>query len=267
MRRPPLILAYHGIADVDPRHDPDRLFVGPDRFRAQVERLLARGYELIAMAEFAGRLAASGPPQRTAALTFDDGTSDMLEQLLPILRDLGVPGTVYACPGLLGRAYPWSDAAAGARFMTTDELVELSRDPLIEVGSHTREHVDLDRAGPEEALEEMRSSRGELEDIVGGPVLSFAYPRCLYSAACPPAAQRAGYTSAVTCGGRGGWSPFELRREMVHTPDGTMTFAFKSRGLYHGVRETPPLRLARWATRGYRHRRERAGAADGATSR
>ena len=159
MLRPPLILGYHGISRVDPRHDPDRLFVAPDRFRAQVERVCDRGYELVTMAEFARRLAASGPPPRTCALTFDDGTLDNLEELLPILRDLGVPGTVYACPGLLGEPYPWADAAAGARFMSAGELRELARDPLVEVGSHTREHVDMDAAGFEGALEEMAESR------------------------------------------------------------------------------------------------------------
>lgn len=31
----PVILAYHGIAEVDPRHDPVRLFVRPDALRRQ----------------------------------------------------------------------------------------------------------------------------------------------------------------------------------------------------------------------------------------
>ena len=231
MALPPLILAYHGIAEVAPEHDPDMLFVSPDRFRAQVERLRKRGYELVAMAEFARRLAAGGPPRGACALTFDDGTLDLHQRLLPILRDLGVPGTVFACPGLLGQAYPWSDAAADVRFMTAEELRELSRNPLIEVGSHTREHADLDEATLEGALEEMAESKHELEELIGAPVVSFAYPRCRYSPACPEAAERAGYTSAVTCGGKGSWSPFELRREMVHTPDGPLIFALKSRGL------------------------------------
>lgn len=49
----------------------------------------------------------------------------------------------------------------------------------------------------------------------------------------------------------------ELKRESIHTPDGPLTFAVKSRGLYYGTRELVPFRLARWATRPIRHRRER----------
>ena len=102
-----------------------------------------------------------------------------------------------------------------------------------------------------------RPSKERLEQFLGRPVPSFCYPRCVYSRACPGAARRAGYTSAVTCGPRGSWDPFELKRESLYTPDGWVTFELKSRGVYRKLRTTPPVRLARWATRRYRHRRER----------
>jgi peptidoglycan/xylan/chitin deacetylase (PgdA/CDA1 family) len=252
-----VILGYHGIAEVDPRHDPVRLFVSPDDFRRQVQRLQRRGYEFLTMAEFARRLTAGDELDSTCALTFDDGTEDHLTELAPILADLRVPGTVYVCPGLFGTPYPWCDPAAGVRMMTEDEVLELARQPLVEIGSHTINHTELDTATAEEAFSEMTESKQRLEDLLSIEVPSFCYPRCHYSPACPDAAARAGYASAVTCGPRGSWDPFELKRESMHTPDGAITFAFKSRGLYYGARDLPPFRLARWATRGYRHRRER----------
>ena len=73
--RPPVVLGYHGIADVDPRHDPVRLFVRaavpPPRRSA---RLQTRGYRFLTMAAFAQALAAGGELAGTCALTFDDGT-------------------------------------------------------------------------------------------------------------------------------------------------------------------------------------------------
>jgi peptidoglycan/xylan/chitin deacetylase (PgdA/CDA1 family) len=255
--KPPVILAYHGVADVDPRYDPVRLFVRPADLRQQIRRLLRRGYELLTMAEFARRLTAGRDLSATAALTFDDGTEDHLTQLAPILAELGVPGTVYVCPGLFGKRYPWCDPAAGVRMMTEDETLELACQPLIEIGSHTIDHTELDTATAEEAYREMAECKLRLEDLLGVEVPSFCYPRCHYSPACPDAAARAGYASAVTCGPRGSWAPFELKREGMHTPDGYLTFAIKSRGLYYRARDLPPSRLARWATRGYRHRRER----------
>ena len=255
MLRPPVILGYHGIADVDPRHDPVKLFVRPDDLRRQIKRLQSRGYRFRTMADFADALASGAKLDATCALTFDDGTEDHLTNLAPILAELGVPGTVYVCPGLFGDPYPWCDEAAGIRLMTTEEVVELSRHPLVEIGSHTIDHTVLAEASAEEAYREMATCRERLEVLLDSPVPSFCYPRCVYSPACPEAARRAGYTNAVTCGPRGSWDPFELKRESLHTPDGPVTFALKSRGLYYGIRDRPPARLVRWATRRYRHRR------------
>jgi peptidoglycan/xylan/chitin deacetylase (PgdA/CDA1 family) len=252
-----VILGYHGIADVDPRHDPVRLFVRPRDLRAQIVRMRARGYRFLKMADFASELSRGADLDATCALTFDDGTEDHLTALAPMLDELGVPGTVYVCPGLFGDPYPWADAASGVRLMTGGEVVELSRHPLVEIGSHTVNHTVLADASAEEAYGEMLTCRQRLEDLLARPVPSFCYPRCLYSPACPDAARRAGYTSAVTCGPRGGWDPFQLKRQTVHTPDGRLTFELKSRGIYHGVRETPPARAVRWATRAWRHRAER----------
>lgn len=250
MRRPPVILGYHGIADVDPRHDPTRLFVGPDALCRQIGQLRSRGYRFLTMAAFADALAA-GELEATCALTFDDGAHD---QLVPVLEQLGVPGTVYVCPGLFGEPYPWCDPAAGVRLMTEAEVVALARHPLVEIGAHTIGHTSLADASPEVAYREMADCKELLEALLDRPVPSFCYPGCHYSAPCPDAARRAGYASAVTCGPRGSWDPFQLKRETLHTPDGPVTFALKSRGLFYGIRETPPARLARWATRRFRHR-------------
>jgi peptidoglycan/xylan/chitin deacetylase (PgdA/CDA1 family) len=258
VRRPPVVLGYHGIADVDPRHDPIRLFVRPDAFRRQVTRMRARGYRFLTMADFAGALARGADLDATCALTFDDGTEDHLAFLAPLLTELGVPGTVYVCPGLFGDPYPWADPAAGRRLMTETEVLELAGHPLVEIGSHTADHTVLGDATAEQAYEVMATSKERLEQLLQRPVPSFCYPRCVYSPACPDAARRAGYTSAVTCGERGSWDPFQLRRESLHTPDGPLTFELKSRGHYYRLKHTPPARLARWATRRFRHRAERA---------
>ncbi len=51
----------------------------------------------------------------------------------------------------------------------------------IEIGAHTRSHRDLRRLSTEEAHEEIAGSRTELEDRLGRPVESFAYPFGYYS--------------------------------------------------------------------------------------
>jgi len=241
---PPLLLGYHCIDEVERRHDPTHLVVSPERFCSQVSRLQRRGYEFVTVSEFAGRLRASGPPAGVCALTFDDGSVDNARDLPQLLERLGVPATLFVCPGLLGELHPWLAPEAGVRLMTELELKQVATNAFIEIGSHTRTHADLESASADQALEEMASSKRDLEALLGREVSSFAYPFCRYSPACPEAAERAGYVCAVTCEGRGGWRPYELRREAVAAWDVGLTFELRTRGLYYTFLRSRP---GRWA--------------------
>lgn len=256
MARKGVVLAYHGIADVDPRDDPLRLWVSPASFERQVRTMQRRDYAFVTMAEFGERLHAGSGVDGLCALTFDDGTEDHATVLPGLLQRLGVPGTVYVCPGLLGQPYPWVDQRTGIRFMTETQLRDIASDGHIEIGSHTENHTELDTATEEFALAEMIRCKDTLEDMLGVEIPSFCYPRCHYSASAPAAARKAGYRTAVVCGPRGSWNPYELKRESIHTPDGPLTFAFKSRGLYYRSRDLPVVRAARAVTRPFRHFRE-----------
>jgi peptidoglycan/xylan/chitin deacetylase (PgdA/CDA1 family) len=251
MPPPGVVLAYHGLGDVARGHDPDGLMVPPASFRRQVAILRRRGYEFVTQGEFARRLReAGGPPPATASLTFDDGPEDNATLLPGLLAELGVPATLYVNSGLLGEPYRW---VTGVRVMTEAQLLEVARHPLVEIGSHTSRHTVLADADEATARAELEGSKRELEELLGEEILSFAYPECHYSPACPAAAKRAGYTSAVTCDGRGGWDPFELRRESPSPGDGRLAFELKARGQFHRVRALPPVRLARRATRRLRY--------------
>lgn len=251
--KPALILAYHGLGSYPRTLDPHNLMVPPARFAGQIRTLRRRGYRFASLAQLAGVLDDGGPPRGVCAVTFDDGTVDNLEVLAPLLGELDLPATVFACPGLLGSSHFAMPAAAGVRLMDAAELRELASNPLVEIGSHTNAHADLAHASSEEAYSEMTSSKLALEELLQRPVESFAYPKCGYSAACPDAARRAGYVAAVTCGGRGGWRRFELARESIDPLDGRVGFALKSRRLFFPLRESAPGRLARAAVRPLRH--------------
>lgn len=250
----PLVLAYHGLAEVPYRLDPDGLMVPPASFRRQVARLRSRGYRFVKQSEFARALEAGEPLSGVCSLTFDDAPADNATTLVSLLDELDLYATVYACPGLLGEPYPFVAAEAGIRFCTAAELRGLARNPRVEIGSHTRRHTPLGEASEEEAYTELRASREALEELLDTELRSFAYPCCVYSEAAEAAVPRAGYTSAVTCGPRGGLRPFALRRESPAPADGPLAFELKSRGAFFAVRELAPVRLARWALRPLRYR-------------
>jgi peptidoglycan/xylan/chitin deacetylase (PgdA/CDA1 family) len=252
-RRTSVVLCYHGIGRTTVRTDPDFLRVDPDTFRAQVELLLAAGFELVTVADLAARIDGGSPPAGLAALSFDDGLDDNHDVALPILREHGAPATVYVVSGMIGKPNPWLDPSLGCRMMTEDELRTLV-DAGWELGAHTVTHPDLSQLDHDACLDEMVRSRDAVAAIQGRPVRTFAYPFCLYGDAAVAAAEAAGFEAAVTCHERGGWSRFELRRPMITGKDGLTSFVLKVTGAYYPLFHSAAGRAVRVSTRELRRR-------------
>jgi peptidoglycan/xylan/chitin deacetylase (PgdA/CDA1 family) len=249
-----LILCYHGVASSNVHVDPGFLRVKPDVFRAQLELLSRSGFEFLTVAEFAEQAAGRRPRPGMVALSFDDGMDDNHAVVLPILRHYGIRATVYVATGLIGRRNPWMAGDSGARMMTLDELRELVAAGF-EIGAHTVSHPDLSRLEFEKCLYEVGESRRVLEEELGISVRTFAYPFCRYGPEAMEAVRSAGFTAAVTCEGLGSWSPYELPRTLVTGKDGMPSYLLKLTGLHQPIFSSPPGRLVRAATRGFRTRR------------
>src|SRR3954469_15888737 len=243
--RPPVVLAYHAVGDLPRAQDPDGLVVPVDELRQAISSLRERGYRFLTAAEFVREIRGGRPPRGICSLTFDGGSEDNATVLPGVLASLGVPATLYVCPGLLGQPHPWLEPGSGVRIMTREELEETAKHEHIEIGSHTVRHADLAHADREHALRELAESKHLLEEIIGQPVKSFAYPYGHYSAACLPAAEEAGYESASTAGVRGSWNPFELQRELIGPGEWRLRFELKARGLFRPMVQSPPMRLRR----------------------
>lgn len=246
-----LILCYHGVGPSRAGEDPHFLRVPPERFRRQIRVLIDAGFELMTVADLLARADGGEPPPGLAAVSFDDGMDDNHSQALPILRDMGVPATVYVTTGLIGTPNPWMSAES--RMMTPDELLELHAEGW-ELGAHTVTHPDMSQLDRASCLREVTESRAALEELTGAPVRTFAYPFCKYGDAALAAVAEAGFEAAVTCHGRGGWERFETKRSMVTGKDGDPSFVLKAWELYDPMFESPVGRAARSVTRRARRR-------------
>lgn len=249
-----LILCFHGVGPSNVRIDPGFLRVRPEIFRSQLNLLREASFEFVTVDEFARRAEGGEPAPGLVALSFDDGMDDNHAFLLPILREYGVPATVYVTTGLIGKPNPWMPRDSGARMMTVAELRDLV-DAGVEIGAHTVTHPDLSKLDFETCLREVGDSRRTLEELLGIPVRTFAYPFCRYGPAAVEAVRASGFTAAVTCKGLGRWSPYELPRLMVTGKDGMPSFLLKLEGLHQPIYHSPPGRLVRAATRRFRNRR------------
>lgn len=82
--------------------------------------------------------------------------------------------------------------------MSREEIVELSRAPLVEIGAHSISHSPLPALALSLKAREIEVSKSALGDLVGRPVLSFAYPHGDYCPATVRSVKEAGFARACT---------------------------------------------------------------------
>ncbi|GMU81564.1 MAG: hypothetical protein AMXMBFR47_14350 [Planctomycetota bacterium] len=146
---------------------------------------------------------ASGSSTSQAILvTFDDAFDCLRESAFPVMRELGIPATVFVVSGNLGSAPKWSmppgHPEAGLVTMDRAAIAALRGDPLIQFGSHTVTHPRLAEIEPALAESELAVSKRELEALTGRPVDFLALPHGSISPFVAGAARRAGYRAVFT---------------------------------------------------------------------
>lgn len=90
-----LILAYHGISMTDEHQWDASLFMKPEDFRKRLQIVKKLNCTVLPLGEAIERLYAQDLPDRSVALTFDDGTYDFYREANPIIQDFGFPVTLY----------------------------------------------------------------------------------------------------------------------------------------------------------------------------
>jgi len=214
MRR---ILAYHKVAICD-----SPLCVPPSRFLRQLQVLNRMKATLVNLEEF--DMLQPGPRRdRVVALTFDDGTIDGYTTVVPALVEREASATFFVPSATVG-----SDGKMNWEHLR--EILSLG----FEVGSHSRTHRNLPGLSDSELEAEIRGSKEELEDSLGVPIRSFAYPRGLFDRRCLEVVEKAGYLRAVvTPRGPGHVSGrYTMERVGIYSHTGLGAFTLKVTGVY-----------------------------------
>lgn len=90
-----VILCYHGVSlDREHRWRP-LLYVSQDHLRRRLEMIEEGGYRVLPLDEALRRLREGSLPERSVALTFDDGFHDFHARAYPVIEAFGYPVTVY----------------------------------------------------------------------------------------------------------------------------------------------------------------------------
>jgi peptidoglycan/xylan/chitin deacetylase (PgdA/CDA1 family) len=171
---------------------------------------------------------------RCVCVTFDDGYYNNLEIAVPILRDLGMPATIFVPTAIIDGTTTYSWLEEPPRALTWSEITELVADELFDVQAHSCTHALLPKVDDRRAWTEIAESKREIEQHVPYTVTSFCFPAGLYGEREIRFVQEAGYRAALTtdpgvnkCG-----DPLHtLRRTLVYSPDDSGSFQAKLAGL------------------------------------
>jgi len=90
-----LILAYHGVSIDDEHLWNGSMYLSRPLFRARLETIAKSGCAVLPFAEALTRLYANDLPERSVAITFDDGNFDFQQNAFPLLKEFGFPATLY----------------------------------------------------------------------------------------------------------------------------------------------------------------------------
>ncbi len=149
----------------------------PKVFRHGIARLHENGYRTLTLTDAAASLRTAQPlPARSFVMTFDDGYQSVYDEAFPVMREHGMRATVFLT---VGKAQPSRDnrlpSMSDRSMLNWREISEMA-DHGISFGAHTLTHPDLTRVPPERMQEEIHRSKIVIEDRLGSPVNSFAYP-------------------------------------------------------------------------------------------
>lgn len=234
----PLVLCYHNVvADTEAgSRDNLGLHMPLTTFVRQM-RWFARNYDVISLAKLVAGVSNRTSLRRLGAVTFDDGYGGVFEHAWPVLRDLGIPATVFIVAAAPGRdeSFWWDEPSVrrayspsqldswltvqrgdGAAIMRTLPhavapnsvpscrkaapwpMITAAANEGLQLGAHSMTHRSLPALEEGELPQEVSESRDIIKQRTGVIPEFFAYPYGHWNDRVRTAVRAAGYRGAFT---------------------------------------------------------------------
>lgn len=199
MKRPIPILMYHQVDAPPPSGTPMRgMVVSPQSFARQMALLSWLGFKGVSMRDLEPWLSGVRD-DRVVGITFDDGYLNNLQHALPVLSQHGFTATCYAVSNAFGAWNQWDAEKGIARKPLMDRAhFQQWLKAGMDVGAHSRNHVDLLLQDEPTARDEIRGSKSDLESALDVEVRHFCYPYGHFNDTHRAMVEQAGYVSATT---------------------------------------------------------------------
>lgn len=232
----PRILMYHMISEPKKGAAFNGLRVSPIQFERQLAWFRDHGWNFVTMSELYDQ--SSELPEKTVALTFDDGFEDNYTNALPLMKKYGAKGTLYLVAdrhdrdwSTLKKAHHNSGELKNEPKLSDAQVKEMLGSGSFELGGHTHTHANLIKLTTDQKWTEIRVPKRALEEQFNTALTSFAYPFGIYSEAEIAIVEEAGFATAVTTdnGIRRNVRerPFELPRLKISGKDSFLAFKLR----------------------------------------
>lgn len=167
-----VVLQYHHVSD----ETPASTSTSPQRFAMHLDYLAEAGFEVVPLQDLVNALSAGQPlPDKTVAITFDDGYISIYDTAWPLLKEKGWPFTVFINTRPHDQRKPL--------FMSWGQLRELHASGAT-IANHTVSHPYLlHRQHDQDELQwkawvrnEIEQAQDRIKQEIGEAPLLFAYP-------------------------------------------------------------------------------------------
>ena len=160
-----LFLTYHKVSAAGDRGDKDFYTVPCDVMTAQIKATIGAGYQSLPINRLLNTAKTPAYPGSNYVLSYDDGTSDHYDVVLPMLQEAGLRGIFFVPTAKLNKP----------GHLTNLQVQEIAKAGH-PIGFHSHEHRRLDGTDDGILREQFKRSRGILGDLIGVSPWLFAPP-------------------------------------------------------------------------------------------
>ncbi len=185
------IVMYHYVDKTDRIFNlmQRRMTITPKNFEMQLREFVEEGYSTYFVRDIPDILTGKlTKKEKSVVLTFDDGYDDVYAEAFPLLNKYHVKATIYIMYNYIGKK----------DYLTDKQLRTMLESGLIEIGSHTLDHVALKNASRSVLHNQIVLSKKKLEDAYSIKVETFAYPYGVFDEGAIEYFEQAGYSAGVS---------------------------------------------------------------------
>ena len=214
------VLLYHSVAK-----NNWYASVNPEDFDRQM-KYLKDNYKVVSLKEIISyQKGEIDLPQKSVAITFDDGYKDNYEIAWPIFKKYNLPFTIFVTTNLENNQGMNNDFPR----LAWPQIKEMASEGVT-IGGHGANHRDLDKLDDMALKAEITDCQKILENELGKNSWHFSYPGGKYNQPVIKAVKEAGFISACTTQQglvKKGDDIYQIKRIWVHR--GLSFLAFKAR--------------------------------------